>query len=205
MRMRDYKRWAVGLMVLLFGLFSSSAMAGIIVTEGKISRCALTLKSAHLLWSLGEWPDDLEGCAPADDETDEDSSADDDSSSSDESGHHFDDDEDELDLDDEELGDLDSTPEGYTCSDLGNGIELCESDDDEEEEEEESNAGAGVGSAAGGSWTNFAASGEGENAPSAEESVAGCQAGSSADPSLVLSWLLLVGLALARRRTARVH
>ena len=183
---------------LLFSLVSSQALAGIIITEGKISRCVLTLKSAQGWWNLGEWPDDGEGCVPPGDLSDEDEESDEES---DDSGHYLDEEDEELDLDDEELGDLDATPDGYTCSDLGNGLELCE-EEDEEGDDEESGQGAGAGSANGGSWAGYAAAG-GLDGESSDETVGGCQAGSSADPSLLLALLALAfGLALRRRESA---
>ena len=192
---RKYRMLAL-VVALLFSLVSSQALAGIIITEGKISRCVLTLKSAQGWWNLGEWPEDGEGCAPPSDISEEDEETDEES---DESAHYLDEEDEDLDLDDEELGDLDATPDGYTCSDLGNGLELCE-EEDEEGDGDEAAQGAGAGSANGGSWAGYAAADGGVDADSGDETVGGCQAGAPADPSLLFAVLALVrGFALRRR------
>jgi len=169
-----------------------------LLRASKISRCALTLKNAQAIWSLGEWPDDYEGCAPPEEPADEEDE------SGEDTGHDFEEDEEDLDLDDEELSDLDATPDGYTCSDLGNGLELCEEDDEEDEEGDDEGQGAGAGSANGGAWLGFDGSGE-ENHASSVESVGGCQAGAPVDGGLLLAVLILSGLVVSRRRRAAEH
>lgn len=181
------------LTALAFLLGSSQALAGIIVTEGKISRCVLSLENAQALWNLGVWPDGQEGCGPPDQVADE-------ADPDEDSGHDYDEDDEALDLDEDELGDLDSPPVGYTCSDLGNGLELCEEDEDTEDDEEDGQ-GASAGSAAGGVWLGATASYD--PAPGHdEEGVGGCQAGSRNGDTLALVFAILVGLVVTRRRRA---
>lgn len=196
------------LTALILLLCSSHALAGIIVTEGKISRCTLSLTSLQALWDLGIWPDEQEGCTPSGETTERDESDED-------AGHDFDEEDEDLDLEEGDLSDLDSTPDGYTCSDLGNGLELCEdaadssadssddnsddSADDSAEEDGNDGQGAGAGSAIGGMWSAVAYSNE-DSAEHSEESVAGCQAGGQLGDSLLVALSILLGLAVTRRR-----
>jgi MYXO-CTERM domain-containing protein len=196
------------LTALILLLCSSHALAGIIVTEGKISRCTLSLTSLQALWDLGIWPDEQEGCTPSGETTERDESDED-------AGHDFDEEDEDLDLEEGDLSDLDSTPDGYACSDLGNGLELCEdaadssadsgddnsddSADDSAEEDGNDGQGAGAGSAIGGMWSAVAYSNE-DSAEHSEESVAGCQAGGQLGDSLLVALSILLGLAVTRRR-----
>ena len=193
MSQKPYQRLLAMLVALTFLLCSSHALAGIIVTEGKISRCALSLTNAQALWNLGEWPDDPQGCRPPGEPSDEDDD------SSEDTGHDFDEEDEDLDLDEEELGDLDSTPEGYTCSDLGNGLELCEEDDEEDDEESDPGQGAGAGSANGGAWLGYADAGDASQ-PNSGESVGGCQAAAPLGHGPLLALLALLGFTWMRRR-----
>jgi MYXO-CTERM domain-containing protein len=196
------------LTALILLLCSSHALAGIIVTEGKISRCTLSLTSLQALWDLGIWPDEQEGCTPSGETTERDES-------DEGAGHDFDEEDEDLDLEEGDLSDLDSTPDGYACSDLGNGLELCEdaadssadssddnsddSADDSAEEDGNDGQGAGAGSAIGGMWSAVAYSNE-DSAEHSEESVAGCQAGGQLGDSLLVALSILLGLAVTRRR-----
>lgn len=186
------------LTALCFLLCSSHALAGIIVTEGKISRCALTLQNSQALWNLGVWPDEQEGCTPTGDDAESDDESED-------TGHDFDEEDEELDLEEDDLSDLDSAPEGYTCSDLGNGVELCEadgeSDDESDESDDEEGQGAGAGSAYGGTWLGGATYGSPDGAQEhSDPGLAGCQAGGELGDSLGLLFSILLGLAVTRRR-----
>jgi hypothetical protein len=79
------------LTALILLLCSSHALAGIIVTEGKISRCTLSLTSLQALWDLGIWPDEQEGCTPSGETTERDES-------DEGAGHDFDEEDEDLDL-----------------------------------------------------------------------------------------------------------
>ena len=86
----------------------------------------------------------------------------------------------------DDLGDLDNDPDGYTCTDVGGGVEVCEPDEDEDD-----STGTAPGTAAGGGWSG---------GDDSSDEVAGCQgaAGSGAAAPWVLMALLL--LAVVRRR-----
>jgi hypothetical protein len=191
---------ALAISALCLVLVPTQALAGIIVTEGKISYCGVRLINVQELISLGLWHDDGECHEPGRSDGDsEDEASDDDYT-----------DEDDLDIDEDDLGDLDATPDGYECDELAGGVEYCEptgdSDDDEEasgesdgDSEDEGGQGAGPGAARGGAWTQGAT--PSDAAMGSEDQIAGCAAGGSAGDSLPAALVVCFALvAVVRRR-----
>jgi hypothetical protein len=183
----------------------TQALAGIIVTEGKISYCGVRLINIQKMITLGLWHDD--GAC-------HDSNREDADSEDEDTGDDYSDDDD-LDIDDEDLGDLDVTPDGYDCDELAGGIEYCEpepsgedgddedeegaSDDSDGDDQDEGGEGAGPGAARGGTWVQGAATND-EVLASDEEQVAGCQAGGSAGDSLPAALVVCFALVAVLRR-----
>ncbi len=194
--------------LLLASVLGSVASAGIIVTEGRLTdeegeslsatnpdyadcdrRCEATLEQRGAARVTGPPPTTI---VDGDDDEDEgdDTFADDD-------------DQDEDEDEDSELGDLDDTPKGWTCTSVAGGIELCEKDDESEASDDDTGASPGAGSGQSGSLS----ADELDDASWSDETdthapMAGCSAsGSGSSPAAPLVWLLaLATLVLLRRR-----
>jgi hypothetical protein len=180
----------------------TQALAGIIVTEGKISYCGMRLVNIQNMITLGLWHD----TGACDDSDREDSDSEDEDTGDDYSA------EDDLDIGEDDLGDLDATPDGYECDELAGGIEYCEpsgddgddedeegaSDDSDDDDQDEGGQGAGPGAAVGGAWIQGAATND--DAFGSEEQVAGCQAGGGAGDSLPAALVVCFGLVAVLRR-----